>query len=258
MKTGTPEGVPAHDDHTDASFRRALPKTVNAAGIAISSSADASGKVGNVVRERPILFSGPMVRALLAGAKTQTRRVVMPQPDDGLIFGGFISYSTHKPDEGKASWYDALPLFTKSFRARCPYGEPGDRLWVREEHHITVRDPRAVSVRYHADDTTSPEVTIGAREYGLFLGRKKPEAVTRARFMWRCLSRITLEIVAVRVERLHAITEADACWEGIEIPDDHDYIGAYRNLWESINGAGSWALNPWVWVVEFKRIEGGA
>lgn len=207
------------------------------------------------MKERPILFSAPMVRALLAGTKTQTRRIVKSQPSS-------IAFPVCMDNEDPVYWAFGPEHYI------CPYGMPddmegNDRLWVREDHHITLRDPRSVSVRYLSDDTTIPEVTIGAREHTLFIGRKKPEAVTRARFMWRCLSRITLEIVSVRVERLNDITEADALAEGVTINQaeanatgmwDAAARRAYVELWECINGAGSWALNPWVWVVEFRRV----
>jgi hypothetical protein len=209
-------------------------------------------------------MSAPMVRAILDRTKTQTRRVISPQPvateilqddEDGAPQATFVV-------RGRVR----MPLRYGSREVPCPYGQPGDRLWVREEHHIILRDPRAVSVRYLADGEIRPEVTIGPREHALFLGRKKPDAVTRARFMWRCLSRLTLEVTAVRVERLHDIGEADAQAEGCALEcmtptgDDSGSAiygpGGYRALWESINGDGSWALNPWVWVVEFRRVEG--
>jgi hypothetical protein len=212
------------------------------------------------MKERPILFSGEMVRALLAGTKTQTRRIVKPQ---GSILTDDLARALGVRPPAKEN----SPVIA------CPFGQPGDRLWVREQHHITLRDARAVAVRY-SDGTLCKEITIGAREFGLFCARKKPKAITQGRFMWRCLSRLTLEIVSVRVERLHAITEAAAKAEGIDSKryasgrtlyknyvDGDDFtigfsaaIDSYRTLWEKLNGAGSWDLNPWVWVVEFRRI----
>ena len=217
------------------------------------------------MRERPILFSGAMVRAIHDGRKVQTRRTVKPQPNE----------------DGLCNDSDPCPPFKREWKGtcgniwNCPYGQPGDRLWVREEHHITLRDPRSVSVRYLADGHICPEVTIGEREHGLFCARKKPGAVTRARFMWRCLSRITLEVVSVRVERLQRISEVDAISEGVAhrwngmsgvIADittrgwsageaASSAIPIFRLLWQSINGPDSWAQNPWVWVVEFRRVE---
>lgn len=208
------------------------------------------------MKERPILFSAEMVRALLAGTKTQTRRIVKPQ-------GAILT------DDLARALKVRPPTSQNSPVVPCPFGQPGDRLWVREQHHITLLDARSVSVRYSTGEMAK-EITIGAREFAMYCARKKPKAVTQGRFMWRCLSRLTLEIVSVRVERLHAITEADAKAEGVTpAPENHTaaavahifgakeflaHTSAYATLWEKLNGAGSWALNPWVWVVEFKRL----
>lgn len=215
------------------------------------------------MKERPILFSAPMVKALLAGTKTQTRRIVKPQ-------GSVLT------DDLARSLGVRPPTKENSPVIPCPFGNPGDRLWVREQHHITLLDARSVAVRY-SDGTLSKEITIGAREFGMFCARKKPAAVTQGRFMWRCLSRLTLEVVSVMVQRLNDISEVDAKAEGvIPVPKPtltahqfwRDYslsgdgtfcvptaIESYRTLWEKLNGAGSWDLNPWVWVVEFRRVE---
>lgn len=183
------------------------------------------------MKERPILFSGPMVRALLAGTKTQTRRIVkryevragMPQPE----------------------WDSLLRL--------CPYGQPGDRLWVREAWaEVRPRGipwPATMTVYREADNRT---------DYG---GPWKPSI-----HMPRRASRLTLEITGVRVERLQDISEADALAEGIVqlkdggfgLPAGEHYHCAdprqsYLSLWEAINGPGSVGANPWVWVVEFKK-----
>ncbi len=213
------------------------------------------------MKERPILFSAEMVRALLAGTKTQTRRIVKPQ---GAVLTDHLARALKvRP-----------PTSQNAPVVPCPFGQPGDRLWVREQHHITLLDARSVSVRYSTGEVAK-EITIGAREFALYCARKKPKAVTQGRFMWRCLSRITLEIVSVRVERLQEITEVDAMDEGVAFKQYsagrtiyNDYRGdgdftigfssarsSYRTLWEKLNGAGSWALNPWVWVVEFRRVE---
>lgn len=227
------------------------------------------------MKERPILFSGPMVRAILDGRKTQTRRIGKIQSPEytelgwteiGHKYKGVEIIATHRAYPGRGSARHAICAF--------PYGKIGDRLWVQEEHHITLRDPRSVSVRYLADNEFIPEVTIGPREHALFTARKRPAAPTRARFMWRCLSRITLEITGGRVERLNDISEEDAIAEGIRAftmrescgesklygvsleQAEHGTTGraGYEILWESINGDGSWAANPWVWVVEFRRV----
>lgn len=180
--------------------------------------------------DRPILFSGAMVRALLAGTKTQTRRVVKP---DGKYRLDLVA-----PADGGPS--------------RCPYGAPGDRLWVRETWNTFEG---WAGYFYAADDHS---FGIGADD--------DPDHIAEHAVRWRpsihmprAVSRITLEITAVRVERLQDISEADAWAEGI--PGDllHRAQGwaprAYQFLWEQINGPGSWDANPWVWVVEFRRVE---
>jgi hypothetical protein len=193
-------------------------------------------------RERPILFSGPMVRAILAGRKTQTRRIVKPQrivedDEDSPRWSFFI----HHPKCLGHCDYACGPY-------GCPYGAPGDRLWVRETWAPIPSGPVTPQngVLYFADEHA---------EKWLW----RPSI-----FMPRWASRITLEIVGVRVERLHAITEADAISEGVTVLPSaeiaaivaHDTPGRmeYWALWESINGRGSWDLNPWVWVVEFKVV----
>lgn len=184
------------------------------------------------MNERPILFSGPMVRAILEGRKTQTRRVMNPQP----------------VDQDENGWYVQVPVtdarapgmvFYERKYFHCPYGQPGDQLWVRE----TFDDVHG-SVLYRAN----PE---DAEDFPPCGGKRchwKPSI-----FMPRWASRITLEIVGVRVERVQEITPDDARAEGVE----HLYAprNAFANLWDSINakrGYG-WDSNPWVWVVEFRR-----
>jgi hypothetical protein len=182
------------------------------------------------MKERPILFSAPMVRALLDGSKTQTRRVVKPTPE-WIGQSGVLSY------RGRVGLPHAL----------CPYGQPGDRLWVRETH----MDLGACYL-YRADASAEQERAIVA-----------PRQPWRpAIHMPRAASRITLEITGVRVERLQDISEADALEEGItynDIPNNGlDPMRArtwFRGLWESINGPGSWEANPWVWAVSFNRLE---
>ena len=188
------------------------------------------------MKERPILFSAPMVRALLAGTKTQTRRVVKPLKGEEIDPAGI--YDQHPGD---------LEL------ARCPYGQPGDRLWVREayfgNHYLHPNEP--------ADER---ELHYRADGYEDFEGERitwRPSI-----HMPRWASRITLEIVSVRVERLHEISEEDAKAEGVEHYKPEHTVGlppcsahryAFEDLWRSINGHESWSANPWVWVVEFKR-----
>jgi hypothetical protein len=211
--------------------------------------------------ERPILFSGSMVRALLNGSKTQTRRVAKYAPEAS---GALLR--------------------------RCPYGAPGDRLWVRE---TWTWNGGMCSTLPHFDELYVTYAADGARRSikpgGPVETPKQPpgregeaywKSLTRwwrrkipAIHMYRWASRITLEITKVRIERLQDISEADALAEGISTisftgPDAGPNLftarvgngqfnaptasEAYRMLWESISGPGSWDANPWVWVVSFK------
>ncbi len=187
--------------------------------------------------ERPILFSGPMVRAILNGTKTQTRRTVKPQPDeDGLV----------KLTE-TGEWHD-----TSARVYRCPYGKPGDWLWVRESF---ARLDSAIW--YQADCDQGSAYDVCAMSDG-----DSPPDILRWRpsiYMPRWASRITLDVVDIRVQRVQDISGPD-CWaEGIARAgwDCERYgsvVECYRDLWESINGPGSWDVNPWAWVVEFHRL----
>lgn len=214
--------------------------------------------------ERPILFSAPMVRALLAGTKMQTRRIVKPQPVGPFM--PLISFN-HGREEiafGPEN-RDRSGIGPRWWR--CPYGQLGDTLWVREAWQSDVEDgplkpseiPPGHPFFYAAG---------GSKDAGML-------AVACAGFrpsihMPRWASRISLRITDVRVERLNAISEADAKAEGL-IPTRHDTeacwkwsqedavhyefaSSAYRALWEHINGPGSWVANPWVWCVSFERI----
>ena len=202
--------------------------------------------------ERPILFKGEMVRAILDGSKTQTRRVIKRQRD--------IEFDRNDPTYGPYWLSYATEADGEDAKVRCPYGNPGDRLWVRE----------AWAVQHEYDAAAPSEIGVSARWHyaatedlgGL---RKRPSI-----FLPRRGSRILLEITARRVERLNAISEADARAEGIADggclncgesepcgcadpqPDARD---GFAWLWQSINGSGSWHANPWVWVVEFKRVQ---
>lgn len=197
------------------------------------------------MKERPILMSGPMVRAILAGTKTQTRRAVKLKRADGAeilyaTWQGGADYITpssgHVKTEGRARFI-LKPEY--EYYASCPYGVPGDRLWVRE----TFADTPSLlfaTPRYRAD--FHPEFETNEWDW-------RPSI-----FMPRRFSRITLEITDVRVERVQDISQADACAEGTPPIKGLAERDAYQVLWESINGPGSWAANPWVWVIEFKKI----
>ena len=216
------------------------------------------------MKERPILFSGPMVRAILDGRKTQTRRVLKPQPptatNDVRTF--------HHPDPRTHFWaFDGASLL--DWVQPCPYGEVGDRLYVREtwqnsNHPLGPYEPDC-SVFYRADYLDDP---LGP---DLELSRDGIRRQWRPSIhMPRAASRITLAVVSVRVERLQQISESDSIAEGIYLfpgegggykasRGDQEYdasIGAYRHLWDEINGERGygWDVNPWVWVVEFKPI----
>lgn len=211
-------------------------------------------------RERPILFSAPMVRAILDGSKTQTRRVVKPQPPDAFPFAGFTVESSCDADVGSFTWRsDKTHMARIGHRLHCPHGRVGQRLWVRESYAPSYFGHQ--NHGYRADWT----------------GRAKdvcPEPRwTPSIHMKRAHSRVTLEVTGVRVERLHDITEQDAVAEGVmeyggpafKYPSYVDYedVGdnncfdaardSFASLWKSINGAESWVANPWVWVVEFRE-----
>ena len=198
---------------------------------------------------RPILMSAPMVRALLAGTKTQTRRIVKPQPN-ARCTEAFVGCD----GIWRFSWPTARsPMSSAADDVRCPYGKPGDLLWVKETAHY---GPNRVA--YSADNAP---LAKGETVDGW--GPKRSSLL-----MPRWASRLTLEITEIRVERLQDITEADAKAEGAAFHDGrgighsgwrHDYrdvhataASSYRRLWNEINGPGAWDANPWVWALTFK------
>ncbi len=215
--------------------------------------------------DHPILFSAPMVRALLAGTKTQTRRVVKPQPT-GFVGGPGITLADGSPaplmplDETIEPYGRVI---------RCPYGQPGDRLWVRETWYFEGTDMMRHGRTHSTQDGVVRYLADGARRTINTHWEAVERWMTRKPqnrpgiHMPRWASRITLEVTGVRVERLQEISEADAIAEGVNVHPDHhgrprtsiySPVEAYRDLWESINGQGSWEVNPWVWVVSFKRV----
>ncbi|MBK6854659.1 MAG: hypothetical protein IPG93_24575 [Burkholderiales bacterium] len=219
------------------------------------------------MKERPILFSAPMVRALLEGTKTQTRRPVKPQPpaDAPLIYVG--RYAPALIDR-RGEMYPGEDVFGAEFDdgsdgawcIKCPYGAPGDRLWVKETIRLL---PEFEPESEHAVSEFSADGEITKADAWPWKRRVLPSI-----HMPRGLSRITLEITEVRVERLCRISDDDARAEGVEktsqrgwrdygldLPNAQPHApGSFASLWGSINGIGSWSANPWVWVLTFKRV----
>ena len=207
------------------------------------------------MKERPILFNAPMVRALLAGTKTHTRRALKPQPSE-FVGGPGVTLRDGSPAP-LIALDDSVEPYGREIA--CPYGKPGDRLWVRETWHDASSSLHSCAL-YRADgidlhwDKWAPSI-----------------------HMPRWASRITLEITSVRVERLQDISEVDAAAEGLtfsakarrsdgcmgiyelHMPDGKLHFNdnardLFRTLWEQINGPDSWAANPWVWAIEFRRV----
>ena len=213
------------------------------------------------MKERPILFSAPMVRAILAGTKTQTRRVV--KPESGLLvylqedYGCRYSAS-YTP--GVAPVVNVTPgrPHTEIVLPHCPYGQPGDRLWVRESFsgvhdYDSGHDGRPWPPSAWFQDDPIWYWADGNPEHGDWT-RPRPSI-----HMPRWASRILLDVTDVRVQRLQDISEGDARAEGVTPlagPDDLPgvWTGAFERLWDSINGAGAWLSNPWVWAVSFRRV----
>lgn len=207
------------------------------------------------MKERPILFSGEMVRAILDGRKTQTRRVIKPQPSGGWKFESPPILGAILPPHPKSGKHGVFvrrgldSAFPETDLIACPMGEPRDHLWVREAWQKAQSDVRmdgTSPVAYMATDA-HPATGYGPHGYKW----KSPI------FMPRWASRITLEVVGVRVERVQDISRGDAIAEGVLFdPILHSPVKSFWILWDRINahrGYG-WDVNPWVWVVEFKRL----
>ena len=189
------------------------------------------------MKEKPMLFSGEMVQAILAGRKTQTRRVMKVKCDD-------VTAMHHEPwpFNWSTDGNDTIKMLP------CPFGEIGDRLWVKETFQPVQLASEVTQWRYRATDKKG-------------LANWKPSI-----FMPRKASRIALEITDVRVERLQSISDADAIAEGVTIKPDASIAEIvakgettaaqfeYYALWCAINGQKSWDANPWVWVVAFKKV----
>lgn len=209
------------------------------------------------MKERPILFSAPMVQAILAGTKTQTRRIAKPRRKPSLLDGTWTD--DYVLDEGNREW----------LMRDCPFGAIVDRLWVRETFAEVGSIGKPIDwfeYQYRADFRDG----IWNGDHSMCFDRWKPSI-----FMPRAASRITLEIESIHVERLQDINEADAIAEGVsevgigmhmyKMYTDYTKLWemggyclsaavSYQSLWESINGIESWDVNPWVWVITFKKI----
>lgn len=228
------------------------------------------------VKERPILFSAPMVRAILEGRKTVTRRVCKPQPSAN-------AHTTCASGNPMGAWWE-----TGKDIIRCPYGKPGERLWVRETwSDVNLQGAPGIAYRADGDVRDLMEDASFLDEDGAFNyddPRSKPynfacwseDLLGGKEGRWRpsihiprWASRILLEITAVRVERLQDISEDQAKAEGVRLYTDHAELGewwhvdgidtysadprkSFELLWSSVGG--DWVANPWVWVVEFKRV----
>jgi hypothetical protein len=222
------------------------------------------------MKEKPILFSGPMVRAILDGRKTQTRRIIFPRTDYTLFsqptFEGLEldpTDSIRYDKEGyvicdkisdepklyalKGLWalFEGDQFYEDCAYIKCPYGEVGDILWVRETwwHNRETWGDSEVFL-YRADFPIDGYDHVDAYKW-------KPSI-----FMPKDACRIKLRIIDIRVERLQNISNEDAIAEGINMNETPciEAMNAYAILWESINGKGSWDKNPWVWVITFERI----
>lgn len=207
------------------------------------------------MKERPILFNGEMVRAILYGRKTQTRRVVKPQPTTEPIFEwngkskGFAGIQSSHTDKG-----------LRAMEYYCPHGKVGDRLWVRE----TWQGFRQVNIEYNEwEEMESPK----DRHDYLFEpvykadGKSFAEKWQPSIFMPREYSRILLEITDIRVERLQNISRGDAMAEGCPFPNmaaGENPVDWFSTLWDSLNGKDPqkcWSANPWVWTIQFKMVK---
>lgn len=242
------------------------------------------------IKERGMIFNGEMVRAILEGRKTQTRRIMKPQPESCPRGGHWWPSNVFKTmlhiegemQNGEGGWGGLVG-------DACPFGDVGDRIWVRETwgcvSHELDEDGRIQSWTPDRPATAIHEMPFGNGYYsghviyaadGVFTWGDD-DGYEDGRSCWkpsihmpRAASRILLEITDVRVERLNDISDEDAKAEGVpksnKFPDTYltpkgdfaDADIAFQRLWESIYGEESWQDNPWVWAIEFKRIEGGA
>ena len=219
---------------------------------------DISKSEATMPKERPIIFNTEMVGAILDGKKTQTRRVVKPQPEHGHNYvHGYILESTNRERKRGDVHFGDNPNFLEgnSCYRRCPYGQPGDRLWVRETWQAVSPDERyrpldECHIIYKASDE---HPGFCARTYEEHMGFS--DTGRDICYPWRPSihmpkkhARIWLEITGIRVERLKDISPEDGITEGVE------HWSIFPSLWDSINKKKHpWSSNPWVWVIEFKK-----
>ncbi|WP_199635088.1 hypothetical protein JEM67_09820 [Serratia sp. PAMC26656] len=217
------------------------------------------------MKERPVIFNGEMVRAILDGRKTQTRRVMKVQPKPSKTRPGDFWFSSKKLESmvhvsdfmpGNSPIADCHHFFQEHC---CPFGQVGDRLWVRETFMdltgtgIEATTGKFDGFAYRADTPAGSYGDEVRKEYGL--------KWTPSLHMPRKACRILLEITAVRVERLNDISEEDAKAEGYPVEREvdggaHDPWLWFRDLWDGIYPDNDFKVNPWVWVIEFKRVGG--
>ncbi|KSH33165.1 hypothetical protein AO965_05910 [Pseudomonas aeruginosa] len=212
------------------------------------------------MKERPILFTGPMVRAIIEGRKTVTRRVMKYQPheDASVTVGNYNVTVVDRhgeqqpgPEAFGAWWSDG------ERGCICPHGQPGDQLWVRETWGLQVRSYGGGAGEFIVYRATNPDAIYCRSSEG----REYPVKWKPSIHMHRHSSRILLEITAVRIERLQDISEEQARAEGYPAERECETGGSgldawlwFRSLWGEINGPEAFTANPWVWVIEFKRV----
>ncbi|WP_250602200.1 hypothetical protein [Serratia marcescens] len=198
------------------------------------------------MKERPVIFNGEMVRAIIDGRKTQTRRTIANVGSDNCI-------PLQKPTKTKDGIY--THVMDAPGNGLCPFGRVGDRLWVRETFAAFDADWKHPGKPHDLKDGPWPNVVYPASVAKIPDGTCRPSI-----HMPRWASRILLEITTVRVERLNDISEEDAKAEGVApsqhiiTPPEALYRVGFLKLWQSIYGEESWSANPWVWVIEFKQV----
>ncbi|MEZ7000510.1 hypothetical protein [Klebsiella variicola] len=241
------------------------------------------------MKERGMIFNGEMVRAILDGRKTQTRREVKLNLDIACLATTYDWATSLAANHYQGLTEEQIQQKAESLRGVihpvilgngqmvsiiCPHGKPGDRIWVREAFRVHSRATDVATLIYKASERNSWTEQTHRVPVAVCNKPATPEKWTPSLHMPRWASRILLEITDVRVERLNTISEKDATAEGVPPAGSllPDYPGtfltpkgdfatakvAFQRLWESIYGEESWKANGWVWVISFKRVEGGA